>query len=128
MVCYGPNSFHNPLTILAVSITRAQALLVIVGDPSVLSLDPLWRSFLNYIHQNGGWRGDEPEWDTDEPVDEVGEYDALAREAGVRDMNDFMRRMESLTIQELNGDRFGHAEDDNDELEDNADRPWREVE
>ncbi|KAJ7931318.1 hypothetical protein B0H13DRAFT_1858158 [Mycena leptocephala] len=38
-----------------VAVTRAQALLIVIGDPDVLSLDPLWRSFLNYIYTNGGW-------------------------------------------------------------------------
>ncbi|KAF5344059.1 hypothetical protein D9757_015151 [Collybiopsis confluens] len=38
-----------------VAVTRAQSLLYyIVGDPSVQSIDPLWQSFLNYIHRSGG--------------------------------------------------------------------------
>ena len=115
------------LTIHAlVAVTRAQALLIVIGDPTVLSLDPLWRSFLNCIHQNNGWRGDGPNWDTRLPVNNDGGYDAQAREAGVRDMNEFMRRMESHTLQCLNED--GITTDDDDEVEDNADRPWRETE
>jgi len=39
---------------LNVALTRAQALLIVVGNPIVLSLDPLWRQFLNYIHVRGG--------------------------------------------------------------------------
>ena len=72
-----------------------------MGDPSVLSLDPLWRSLLNYIHVNGGWRGQEPAWDTRADVRESGGYDAEAREAAMADMNDFARRMEELTLQGL---------------------------
>ncbi|KAL8277927.1 hypothetical protein RQP46_009746 [Phenoliferia psychrophenolica] len=40
-----------------VTVTRAQAGLIIVGDPSVLELDKLWAGFLCYIHRHGGWRG-----------------------------------------------------------------------
>ncbi|KAL0574390.1 hypothetical protein V5O48_007565 [Marasmius crinis-equi] len=63
-----------------VAVTRAQALLVVVGDPSVLGLDPLWRKFLNYVHTNGGWTGLPIPWDPSEPVDEQGGYDRAARE------------------------------------------------
>lgn len=52
-----------------VAVTRAKALLIVVGDPNILSFDPLWRSFLNYVHTNGGWVGDVPEWDTNAEVD-----------------------------------------------------------
>lgn len=34
-----------------------------VGNPSILGLDPLWREFLNYVHRNGGWKGLQPNWD-----------------------------------------------------------------
>ncbi|PVF97087.1 P-loop containing nucleoside triphosphate hydrolase protein [Serendipita vermifera] len=55
-----------------VAITRAQALLVVIGDPRVLSLDPLWRSFLNYIFNSGGWTGGlKPDWDTKGDTDGV---------------------------------------------------------
>lgn len=70
----------------------------------MLSLDPLWRSLLNYIHVNGGWRGQEPTWDTREDVRESGGYDMEAREAAMADMNDFARRMEELTLQGLGQD------------------------
>lgn len=101
-------------------MTRAQALLIIIGDPSVLSLDPLWRSFLNYIHRNGGWKGDEPHWDTSAPVDANTAYDQEAREAGLHDINEFARRMERATMENI-----VHEDDDD---EDNTDRPWRELE
>ncbi|GAA6013534.1 hypothetical protein JCM11491_006113 [Sporobolomyces phaffii] len=44
-----------------VAVTRPQAGLIVVGDPDILALDPLWRRFLLYIHANGGWCGQE--WD-----------------------------------------------------------------
>lgn len=111
--------------ICTVAVTRAKSLLIIVGDPSVLSLDPLWRSFLNYIHINNGWKGPQPGWDTRAPVIGEGGYDQRFRETGLADMNAFTRRMESLTLSGVDDD------DDDDESSDadaNVDRPWREVE
>ena len=104
------------------AVTRAQALLIIVGDPAVLSLDPLWRSFLNYVHLNGGWKGPPPNWDTRQSVAEDGGYDQGLREVALADMNDFTRRMESLTLASVD------AVDNEDEADANIDRPWREVE
>ncbi|KAF9260599.1 P-loop containing nucleoside triphosphate hydrolase protein [Marasmius fiardii PR-910] len=104
-----------------VAVTRAQSLLVIVGDPSVLSLDPLWRSFLNYVHTNGGWKGPEPSWDCEEPVDEAGGYDARYRDAACQDMNEFSRMMEALTLN-------GVASEEDGDDDGNVDRPWTEME
>ena len=101
-----------------VAVTRAQALLIIIGDPTVLGLDPLWRSFLNYIHRNNGWTGSPITWDPREVVDEAGRYDHRVRESARLDMNDFSRRMEELTL----------ASVDINEEEGNVDRPWRDVE
>ena len=100
-----------------VSVTRAKSLLIIIGDPNVLGLDPLWRAFLNYIHNNGGWKGPNIPWDPSEPVDEAGGYDVAARNTAVLDMNDFTRRLESQTME-------GVEED----LDANVDKPWREME
>ncbi|KAI0826354.1 P-loop containing nucleoside triphosphate hydrolase protein [Irpex lacteus] len=95
-----------------------------VANPRRLNVavtHPLWRSFLNYIHQNGGWKGDEPHWDTSAPVDANTAYDQEAREAGLHDINEFARRMEQATMENI-----VHEDDDDDE--DNTDRPWRELE
>ena len=116
-------SFSNsqlPRTVHLVAVTRAQSLLVIVGDPSVLSLDPLWRAFLNYVYASGGWSGPPPLWDTEEPVEETGKYDDEYRRAAHKDMNQFSRMMEELT---LNG--VAEEGEDNDG---NVDRPWMEAE
>mmetsp|Transcript_3290 Transcript_3290/g.3911 ORF Transcript_3290/g.3911 Transcript_3290/m.3911 type:complete len:308 (-) Transcript_3290:167-1090(-) len=40
-----------------VAITRAQALLIVVGNPKVLSRDPCWNAFLNYCIEHGGYTG-----------------------------------------------------------------------
>ncbi|KAK7047868.1 hypothetical protein VNI00_006196 [Paramarasmius palmivorus] len=88
-----------------VAVTRAKALLMIVGDPSVLGLDPLWRRFLNQIHSNSGWKGDDIPWDPVEPVDEAGGYDQAMRERAQEEMGQFMEVMAS-----------GEAVDDEDDV------------
>ncbi|PFH46787.1 hypothetical protein AMATHDRAFT_7405 [Amanita thiersii Skay4041] len=100
-----------------VAITRTQALLIIVGDPQVLSIDPMWRSFLNYIYNNNGWKGPSPDWDTTAPVDPEGKYDEIVREHAQLDMNEFARKMEEFTLD-------GVEEDDGG----GVDQPWRETE
>lgn len=42
---------------LNVALTRAQALLIIIGNPNVLYSDPLWRNVLKYCVQNGAYCG-----------------------------------------------------------------------
>eukprot|EP00521_Asterionellopsis_glacialis_P016531 CAMPEP_0195309572 /NCGR_PEP_ID=MMETSP0707-20130614/38804_1 /TAXON_ID=33640 /ORGANISM="Asterionellopsis glacialis, Strain CCMP134" /LENGTH=529 /DNA_ID=CAMNT_0040373869 /DNA_START=195 /DNA_END=1784 /DNA_ORIENTATION=- len=45
-----------------VAITRAKALLIVIGSPSMLALDKdNWLPFLKYCHENGAWTGDD--WD-----------------------------------------------------------------
>ncbi|KAK1216105.1 hypothetical protein PQX77_021283 [Marasmius sp. AFHP31] len=102
-----------------VAITRARSLLAIVGDPNVLSLDPLWRSFLNYVYENGGWTGPPPMWDTTEPVDFAGGYDVAIRDQARAEMEAFSRIMEGPAS---NGD----ADDVDGDV--NVDQPWGETE
>ncbi|GAA5972920.1 hypothetical protein JCM11641_004004 [Rhodosporidiobolus odoratus] len=35
--------------------------LIVVGDPDLLAVDPMWRAFLLYVFDNGGWAGQD--WD-----------------------------------------------------------------
>ncbi|KAI0747144.1 P-loop containing nucleoside triphosphate hydrolase protein [Daedaleopsis nitida] len=77
-----------------VAVTRAKGLLIVVGDPDVLSIDPLWRGFMNYIYARGGWRGPPPTWDVDAPVKTEGDYAEEIREAAAADMNAFMERLQ----------------------------------
>ncbi|KAG2071488.1 P-loop containing nucleoside triphosphate hydrolase protein [Suillus decipiens] len=109
-----------------VAVTRAQALLIVIGDPNVLSLDPLWRSFLNYVHLNGGWAGPGPTWDTTETVDESGEYDQHIRAAATTDMNLLARRIEQVVAENMQTDTDNEDDDNDDDA--NIDRPWRELE
>jgi hypothetical protein len=54
--------------ILLVAITRAQSLLILVGDPEVLGKDGFWRTFLNYITLHKGSAGKLPGWRSTDPV------------------------------------------------------------
>ncbi|KAK0437214.1 RNA helicase [Armillaria borealis] len=94
-----------------VAVTRAKALLVIIGDPTVLSLDPLWRSFLNYIYKHGGWRGLPISWDPDADVDETGGYDRAIREAAQEEMDEFTRQMEAMTLTGVQDEPWNRNDD-----------------
>jgi len=87
---------------LNVAMTRAQSLLIVVGNPIVLSLDPLWRSFLNYVHTKGGWRGIGITWDPEEPVSirETG-YDAKYRAKAEAQLEDTLARLRAIVSQNL---------------------------
>jgi helicase MOV-10 len=45
-----------------VAITRAQALLIVIGDPDVLGKDKLWHTFLDCIESRKGWTGKMHNW------------------------------------------------------------------
>ncbi|KAK7676351.1 hypothetical protein QCA50_020692 [Cerrena zonata] len=107
-----------------VAVTRAQALLIIVGDPSVISLDPLWRTFLNRLFNNKAWKGDPPTWDTKAKVKLSGGYDQDVVEGTMHDMNEFTKSVTKLTL----GDLIPQLEDDDDDVAANDDRPWQETE
>jgi len=86
-----------------VALTRAQALLIVVGNPVVLSLDPLWRGFLNYIHNRGGWRGRQIDWDPQEPIWLDGEYAAQRKNQAQAETEDTITRLRAM-IQETHVD------------------------
>jgi hypothetical protein len=79
MVCFQlPKRQCLFILLLAVAITRAQALLVIVGDPTVLGLDLLWRRFLYSIYQSGGWKGAPFPWDPEVNPEEAAAIPGVA--------------------------------------------------
>ncbi|KAG8954847.1 hypothetical protein FRC04_010330 [Tulasnella sp. 424] len=108
-----------------VAMTRAKCVLIIVGDPDVLGLDPLWRRFLNYIHGNGGWRGIPIPWDPtdDVPSGDAGggnvPYDEQMRERSEQDLQQLVARMSAIGLDAL--DEVEGAEAD-------ADLHWHEDE
>ena len=80
-----------------VAVTRAKALLILVGDPATLSLDPLWRRFLTLIHRNGGWTGDEIPWDPENEVEDD-QLEEATRIGALEDMRQLAERVEALTL------------------------------
>jgi helicase MOV-10 len=112
-----------------VAMTRAQALLIVIGDPVVLSLDPMWREFLNFVHDGGGWRGAPRDWDAEDEASER-ERDFIAERRadlrrGLDAMDDLARRLQSTVIDDLdNADRGS----DQSEIDAAQDKPWRERE
>jgi len=108
-----------------VAITRAQALLIIVGDPVVLSLDPMWREFLEYIHSSGGWRGKPKDWGSGDWAADGPRNIARERRDDARDaMDELTRRMQDIVIDNLPGD--DDASSDGEQA--GQDKPWREDE
>ena len=109
-----------------VAVTRAQALLIVIGDPRVLSLDPLWRGFLNYAYNLGAWKGKPlPDWDTTETVEDTS-YDVQRRRQAQDDHDGLIARIAGAIEGEL---RIEDMEDrDNQEDAVVIERPWREAE
>ncbi|KAG8867123.1 hypothetical protein FRC20_006671 [Serendipita sp. 405] len=106
-----------------VAITRAQALLIVIGDPNVLSLDPLWRSFMSYIYNNGGWTGHpEPDWDTNSEINGE-EFVRSRREQATAEESEMLQRLTEV-IETRN--RIEDLEDVGDGYE-AIERPWRET-
>lgn len=42
------------------AVTRAKALLIVVGNPVVLNTDPTWAYFIKYCQKEGGYTGFTP--------------------------------------------------------------------
>ncbi|NWU92314.1 SDE3 helicase, partial [Upupa epops] len=51
-----------------VAITRAKALLIVVGNPAVLSKDQHWHRFLSYCREQGGYTG--YPWEDESPAED----------------------------------------------------------
>ncbi|KAG8686305.1 hypothetical protein FRC11_009171 [Ceratobasidium sp. 423] len=73
---------------LNVAITRAQSLLVVIGDPLVLGLDSLWRRFLYFVYRSGGWKGAPFPWDPEADPDE----DPAIFDEAEQDLRELLRR------------------------------------
>jgi helicase MOV-10 len=67
---------------LLVAITRAQALLIVIGDPELLAKHEHWRTFLKYVKSRKGWTGRTYSWDDEEVVPPPG-YEIVPRKGGV---------------------------------------------
>ena len=93
-------------------------MLIVIGNPEVLSLDPMWRSFLNYIRRNNGCIGAEISWNYHQDVDVTGDYAGGYINARIDDMNALTIRLQERTLARASvGD--GESDDDGG----NVDRP-----
>uniref|UniRef100_A0A8C5RGE4 RNA helicase n=1 Tax=Laticauda laticaudata TaxID=8630 RepID=A0A8C5RGE4_LATLA len=76
---------NNPKR-LNVSLTRAKALLIIVGNPTTLSKDPYWNEFLEYCKRNQAWKGYKHSGVEDElPIAALSAVNINDQPAGLRD-------------------------------------------
>jgi len=72
-------------------------MLIVIGNPLLLSLDPLWRGFMNYIYLRGGWKGKKIDWDPNDPIDDqLGSYDAQRRLKVQRDNEEMITRLQAM--------------------------------
>ncbi|GJE86466.1 RNA helicase [Phanerochaete sordida] len=94
-----------------VAITRARSLLIVVGNPRTLGLDPMWREWLNFVHQKGGWRGKELNWNPTDPVADGG-YDERTRTEAEARAQEMIQRMRA---QYLHNYEPLEEQDDDDE-------------
>jgi len=87
-----------------VAITRAQALLIVIGDPFVLQVDPQWGEFLRYCVENGGYTGCKLPRQNGKEHDEDDQISAIISKLASLEVNDEDEQREgqvsSLTAQE----------------------------
>jgi len=68
--------------VLLAAITRAQALLIVIGDPEVLGKYEHWRTFLMYVKSRKGWTGKMNDWESEEDVPPPG-YEVIPRKGDI---------------------------------------------
>ena len=83
---------------------------------------------MNYVYQRGGWIGEKPNWDTSVPIDSKTDFVQEMHTVGVKNMDEFSRRMATFMRHEIGegGEEEAEEEDEDDFV--NVDRPWREME
>ena len=108
----------------SVAITRAQALLIVIGDPTVLSLDPIWRAFLSYVRLHNGWRGKKIEWNPEDPIGDG--YDKEMQERAEGEAEEMTERLKSLILNTIDLGMLDVGDPDDDDGY--AEGVWREEE
>lgn len=105
------------------AITRARSLLIVVGDPNILGLDPTWRQFLQYVHVNGGWRGRPANFDAYASEEE---YASASRNEADREAQEMIERIRSMIVDKQVADGWEVPEPDGSDVDDGEaymDRP-----
>ncbi len=96
-------------------MTRAQALLITVGNADVLALDPVWRTFMNYVHNMGGWCGHRISWD---PMASVDDYVESVKSRAAGEAEETIMRLKSLVVGVSEGGGFiSPFDSDDDEID-----------
>lgn len=72
----------KPTYAFSVAITRAQSLLIVIGDPEVLGKYEHWHAFLKYVESRKGWTGKTHDLGSEGVVPPPG-YDSISRKGGI---------------------------------------------
>lgn len=106
------------------ALTRAQALLIVIGNPVILALDPLWRAFLNFVYTQGGWTGSRPTWNWEDEVDFTNaSYDTTLQERALGAGEEMMARLKALIVKESSVEFPLVEEEESDDEPGHEDRP-----
>lgn len=72
--CRGTNiGFMSNEKRLNVALTRAQSLLIIIGNSETLQKCNIWNKFVEYCHRNGALTGEERSFDRENEEEDVSE-------------------------------------------------------
>lgn len=85
--------------VVLVAITRAQSLLIVVGNPQTLALDPMWRGWLDFVREKGGCCGRELDWGVNETFGEG--YDVQTRTRAEGEAREMIERMRAQHLSNL---------------------------
>ena len=72
----------------------------------VLSLDHVWRGFLNYVHERGGWLGKKIDWDHTEPVSQTAEYGSERQRREDNELEETIARLNAMIVSKPGDDGF----------------------
>ena len=80
----------------------------------MLSLDSMWRSFMDYVHQNGGWTGVKKDWGPHAPhTMNLRDFVQARRQDGLRaaaeaheDQLNAVNAEELAAIEEMRGEEY----------------------
>lgn len=97
--------------------------MIVVGNPMVLSLDPMWKAFLNFVHTGGGWTGKKIDWDPEEPVLSTVDYMLERRKMDEAQMEDTLLRLRAMIISKHEYDRYDSDSDSGDDVVASYERP-----
>lgn len=117
---------------VVVAVTRAQSLLIVIGNPRILRLDPVWREFMRWVNEKGGWRGTPYLADMGDLDRDVHNADSHAMHRAQAEAEEMRLRLQSMILSAVemrswivpDGD-VSDAGSDSDGVEGAEDQPWR---